>query len=71
MRQVVRLESLSANVNEDFIIDAGKSIIPTGLSVSIQKDLRRRQTKSGLAAKKITVLNTPELLMLTTEVKLK
>ena len=53
---------LSANVNEDFIIDAGKSlIIPTGLSVSIPKGFEAQiRPRSGLAAKKkITVLNTP------------
>ena len=53
---------LSANVNEDFIIDAGKSlIIPTGLSVSSPKGFEAQiRPRSGLAAKKkITVLNTP------------
>ena len=53
---------LSANIKTPIKIEPGKTtIIPTGVSVSIPKDLEIQiRPRSGLAAKnQITVLNTP------------
>ena len=53
---------LSANINSNIKIEPGEtSIIPTGISVSIPKNLEIQiRPRSGLAAKnQISVLNTP------------
>tara|TARA_B100000963_G_C22590397_1_gene655191 strand:+ start:1045 stop:1485 length:441 start_codon:yes stop_codon:yes gene_type:complete len=53
---------LGANINDNIVIDPGKTvIIPTGLALSIPKGFEAQiRPRSGLAAKnKISVLNTP------------
>ena len=53
---------IGANINENIIIDPGKTaIIPSGLALSIPKGFEVQiRPRSGLAAKqKISVLNTP------------
>ena len=63
---------LAANLEKSVKIEPGKvSVIPTGISLSIPQNFEIQiRPRSGLAAKnQISVLNTLELLMLTTEEK--